>query len=247
MNLIDGADLSVTGRFGSGIAFGNDAAAQAARGVTASAAAHAATQIAGDFSVLVWVRLTAADLTNDFNRFIDTSSNTGSITTGYRLMTSSAANIDNFRFLGVGTSNTDVIHSRNLVANTWIMLATRYDADGNATVNVLFDGDTVDAPFVGANSQSVAATGPIVYNPDENTNFASMDTPTLDVNEFEGSMDDAAFFSGLLTDAEIATAFNRGSSALIPEPASAALLALASAILLRRRMREPRSGEGNRK
>lgn len=227
-DLVSGADLNATGKNGSGIDFSADVT-QAARVVTSTVAGHAATQPTGDFSILVWIKPTAADLVNTFNRFIDTSSNAGAITTGYRLMTNSGANSDNFRFLGDSGANTSVIHTRNLVADTWALLIARYDTDGQATVNVLFDGDSVDSAFVGTNNQSVSANGPIIYNPGENTNFGSMDTPTIDNNDFEGVMDDAAFFSDVLTDEEVATAFNSGAATFlaVPEP-SGALLALSS-------------------
>jgi hypothetical protein len=207
-----GASLDAAGRFGSGIAFDADDVT-AANVTTTTVEGRAATQQTGDFSVLVWIRPTAADLTNTFNRFIDTSSNTGAITTGYRLMSGNAANTDNFRFLGDSGPNTNIYHPRDLVEDTWTLLAVRYDTDGQATLNVLMDGDTVDSTFVNTNIQSGAANGPIVYAADEDTTFGAQDRPIFDQNDFEGLMDDAAFFRGLLTDAEIATVFNFGHSA----------------------------------
>lgn len=231
-----GASLNVAGKFGSGAAFAGDGAT-AARFTTANAAGHAATQPTGDFSVLVWIRPTAADLTNDFNRFIDTSSNNGGITTGYRLFTGGGADTDNFRFLADAGANTSIVHSRDLLADTWTLLAVRYDTDGQATLNVLFDTDTVNTAFVTGNSQSTAATGSVNYNPGENTNFASQDTPDLN-NEFDGRMDDAAFFTGLLTDAQIASVFNNGAAAVfVPAPAAlpAGLLIIVGLAARRRR------------
>jgi hypothetical protein len=232
----NGADLSATGRFGSGIDFSGDVT-DAAHVTTTTAGGRAATQQTGDFSVLVWIQPTAADLTNNFNRFIDTSSNTGAITTGYRLMSQSGATVDQFRFLGdSGASNTSIIHSRKFVADTWTLLAVRYDTDGQATLNVLMDGDTVNSAFVGTNIESVAANGPIVYAVDEDTVFGAQDTPLIDNNDYEGLMDDAAFFSTLLTDAEIATVFNSGAATFtIPEPSTALLLIGGMLGLIRRR------------
>lgn len=213
-----GATLDVAGKFGSGIDFSADDI-DAANVTTTTPEGHAATQPTGDFSVLVWIRPTADDLTNNFNRFIDTSSNTGAITTGYRLMSQSGATVDQFRFLGdSGASNTSILHSRKLVADTWTLLAVRYDTDGLAALNVLMDGDTVDSTFVNTNIQSGAANGPIVYAADEDTVFGAQDTPLIDNNDYEGLMDDAAFFSGLLTDAEIATVFNSGVNPPVDVP-----------------------------
>ena len=228
------ANLNVTGQFGSGIDFSTDGG-QAAYTATTTSAGHAATQPTGDFSILVWIRPTAGDLTDPYTRFIDTSSNTGGITSGYRLMTGSDDASERFRFLGdSGANNMSMTHGRYLQADRWTLLAVRYDTDGNATLNVLYNTDSVDASYVGSNSETMEATGPIQYTAGEDTNFGAMDDLTL-TSDFNGRMDDAAFFTGLLTDAEIATAFNSGAAALIPEPATMSLLALGGIAMLRRR------------
>jgi hypothetical protein len=47
-------------------------------------------------------------------------------------------------------------------------------------------------------------------------------------------MDDVAFFDHVLTDDELATAFNSGAIALIPEPSSIGLLLLGGTMMMRR-------------
>jgi hypothetical protein len=222
MNIFDNANLNIAGRFGSGIEFSNDGT-QAARGVINGANGIAASQQTGDFSVAVWVRPTAEDLADNFARIIDTSSNNSGITTGYRLFTGSDPT--KFRFLADSGANTDLNHSRTLSGDTWTLLVVRYDTDGQATANVLLDGDIVNTAFVASNSESVSANGPVVYADGENTNIGSQDSPVLG-NDFDGAMDDIAFFSGLLTDEEIATIYNSGAATFVPEPSTAGLLAV---------------------
>ncbi|NQT38220.1 MAG: PEP-CTERM sorting domain-containing protein, partial [Planctomycetes bacterium] len=191
-----------------GIDFGTDANA---RGVGNNAGTKTATHPAGDFTVLTWINPVASDLTGNFRRFIDTSSNEGAITTGYRLFTASGADSDNFRFLGRGSGNTSIVHTRALSAGQWQMLAVRYDIDGSATVNVLRDNDLVDAAFVAANNESTSATGAIQYAASESPNFATTDSPNS-IQSFNGLMDDAGFFNGILTDRQIANAFQSGAA-----------------------------------
>ncbi|NQT40662.1 MAG: hypothetical protein HQ581_24425, partial [Planctomycetes bacterium] len=209
LDIILSPDLNVAGQFGSGIDFGTDANA---RGVGNNAGTKTATQPAGDFTVLTWINPVASDLNTNSLRFIDTSSNNGAITTGYRLFTGGGADSDNFRFLGDGASgNTGIVHARALSVGQWQMLAVRYDIDGSATVNVLRDNDLVDAAFVAANNESTSATGAIHYAASESPNFATMDSPNGTQN-FNGLMDDAAFFNGILTDRQIANAFQSGAA-----------------------------------
>ena len=236
VDVVSGADLSATGRTGSGLGLANDVTT-AARAVTSTAAGHAATQQVGDFSITLWLQPTAADLANNFARIVDASSNDGGIVNGYRLFTGSTPN--RFRFLADnGAVNTDLNHTRDLMADTWTLLSVRYDIDGNATANVLFDTDAVDASFVSANSVSTAANGAVVYGAGENTNFGSMDTPTINNNELEGVLDDVAFFDHVLTDAELVQVYQFGAASLaIPEPSNLALLVLGSVLLVAFRRR----------
>ncbi len=198
----------VVGQFGYAYDFGTD---PNARAEGTSAASQAVTNQTGDFTILTWINPTAGDFTGPNVRFIDTSGVNGAIDAGYRLFTDSGANSDNFRFLGVGTGgNTSIIHSRDLTAGQWTLLAIRYDTDGTATSNVLYSTDSVNSAFIGTNAQSTAATGPITYGPGESANFGTTDSPTAP-QSFNGLMDQTAFFKGVLTDRQLSNAFNLGA------------------------------------
>ena len=235
LNLTDGPNLNVTGKNGSGVDFSTDGP-NAGRLTTGGAAAHAATQQTGDFSILTWYKPTSGDLANNFARIIDSSSNNSGITTGYRIFTGGSAQTDRIRFLAAGAPNTDITHTRALTADVWSLIALRYDTDGLASLTILHESDTVDDAFVTTQTQTTAANGAITYSAGENTNFGSMDTPTLDSNDIEGVLDDAAFFDHLLSDAEISLAFNSGAATfLVPEPSSLALLGFGGLALARLR------------
>ena len=233
-DLANGASLNIAGRFGSGLDLSSDSGGGSNATVN-SAAGIAATQQTGDFTVAVWLRPTTDDLNNNFARVIDASTNTGGITSGYRLFTGGTGLENRFRFLAdKGASNVDITHTRTMTADTWTLWVVRYDVDGNATTNVLIDGDSVNSAFVTGNNQSVAAGGSVFYASSDETTFGAQDTPNTD-NNFDGPIDDAAFFSGLLTDEEVATLYNSGAGVFVPEPTSLALLGLGGLLVARRR------------
>ena len=216
---LGGSDtLDVDGRFGSGIDFAGDG------GAVVDAASSEAFRFTGDFSIVLWVN---SDVEwGAHTRFIDISVADGGLTDSYRLFTHSGDNTDNFKFMSrQDGSNTQNIHTRDMPAGTWILLVVRHDLDGNVTMNVLQDGDSVDAAFVAANSESWPTAGPIVYGEAE----LKLGRMNGENRKFDGKMDALAFYDEVLTDDQIATMFyTAGSSgyplARGPDPADGAFV-----------------------
>jgi hypothetical protein len=112
-----------------------------------------------------------------------------------------------------------------MAAGTWILLVLRHDLDGEVTMNVLQDGDSVDTAFVAANSESWPTAGSIVYAEGE----LKLGRMNGGGRKFDGKMDAVAFYDEVLTDAQIAMMFyTAGSSeyplASGPKPADGAML-----------------------
>ena len=216
---LEGADtLDVDGRFGSGIDFAGDG------GAIIDAASIEAFQFTGDFSIALWVK---SDVEfGAHTRFIDISAADGGLQDSYRLFTHSGDNTDNFKFMSrQDGSNTQNIHTRDMAAGIWILLVLRHDLDGDVTMNVLQDGDSVDAAFVAANSESWPTAGPIVYAEAE----LKLGRLIGEGRKFDGQMDALAFYDEVLNDAQIAMMFySAGSSeyplALGPKPADGTML-----------------------
>ena len=216
---LEGADtLDVDGRFGSGIDFAGDG------GAIIDAASIEAFQFTGDFSIALWVK---SDVEfGAHTRFIDISAADGGLQDSYRLFTHSGDNTDNFKFMSrQDGSNTQNIHTRDMAAGIWILLVLRHDLDGDVTMNVLQDGDSVDAAFVAANSESWPTAGPIVYAEAE----LKLGRLNGTGRKFDGQMDALAFYDEVLNDAQIAMMFySAGSSeyplALGPKPADGTML-----------------------
>jgi hypothetical protein len=217
--MIEGSDtLDVDGKFGSGIDFAGDG------GAIIDAASIEALQFTGDFSISLWVR---SDIEfGAHTRFIDISAADGGLADSYRMFTHSGDNTDNFKFMSrQDGSNTQNIHTRDMPAETWIMLVLRHDLDGDVTMNVLLDGDSVDAAFVAANSESWPTAGPIVYAEAE-LKFGRLNGTG---RKFDGQMDALAFYDEVLTDAQVAMMFySAGSSeypfASSPKPADGTMI-----------------------
>ncbi len=221
--LSGGDTLGTDGRFGSGIDLAGDG------GTTIDVASSKAFQFTGDFSIVLWIN---PDINADYTRYIDASATTGGLADGYRLMTGSGDNADNFRFMSRQTgSNTSLFHSRDIVVDTWILLVVRHDLDGDVTLNVLQDGDQVNAAFVGTNSESWAAVGPIEYGDNEMKFGQKVDSG----RKFDGQMDGVAFYDALLSDGEVATIFNSAPSsrpiAVSPKPDNESIDVLRNAVL----------------
>jgi hypothetical protein len=216
---LGGSDtLDVDGRFGSGIDFAGDG------GAVLDAAGSEAFRFTGDFSISLWV---SSDVEwGAHTRFIDISIADGGLTDSYRLFTHSGDDTDNFKFMSrQDGSNTQNIHTRDMAVGTWILLVVRHDLDGNVTMNVLQDGDSVDAAFVAANSESWPTAGPIVYAEGE----LKLGRMNGTGRKFDGKMDALAFYDEVLTDAQVAAMFyTAGSSeyplASGPKPADGAML-----------------------
>jgi len=216
---LGGSDtLDVDGRFGSGIDFAGDG------GAVFDAANSEAFRFTGDFSISLWVR---SDVEfGAHTRFIDISAADGGLTDSYRLFTHSGDNTDNFKFMSrQDGSNTQNIHTRDMPMGTWILLVLRHDLDGDVTMNVLFDGDSVDTAFVAANSESWPTAGPIVYAEGE-LKLARMNGTG---RKFDGQMDALAFYDEVLTDEQVVNIFyTAGGSeyplASRPEPADGSMI-----------------------
>ncbi|MHC4629234.1 MAG: LamG-like jellyroll fold domain-containing protein, partial [Planctomycetota bacterium] len=216
---LEGSDtLDVEGRFGSGIDFAGDG------GATVDASGSEAFRFTGDFSVVLWV--TSDVEWGAHTRFVDISAADGGLADSYRLFTHSGDNTDNFKFMSrQDGSNTQNIHTRDLPVGTWIMLVLRHDLDGDVTMNVLQDGDSVDEAFVAANSESWPTAGGIVFAAGE-LKFGRL---IGGGRKFDGRMDGVAFYDEVLTDAQVAAMFyTAGSSefplAAGPDPANGAVL-----------------------
>jgi len=216
---LGGSDtLDVDGKFGSGVDFAGDG------GAVFDVAGSEAFRFTGDFSIALWVNSDVA--WGAHTRFIDISVADGGLTDSYRLFTHSGDNTDNFKFMSrQDGSNTQNIHTRDIPAETWIFLVLRHDLDGEVTMNVLVDGDNVDAAFVAANSESWPTAGGIVYAPAE-LKLGRMNGAG---RKFDGQMDALAFYDEVLTDDQIATMFyTAGSSgyplARGPDPADGAFV-----------------------
>ncbi|MHC4167500.1 MAG: LamG domain-containing protein, partial [Planctomycetota bacterium] len=213
------ASLDVDGKFGSGIQIGG-----ANGGLIIDAADSGAFRLEGDFSIALWVKSDVA--IGNYTRFVDIAAADGGLTDSYRLMTGNNADEDNFRFMSrQNGSNTSNIHTRDLAVGTWLLLVVRHDLDGDVTLNVLQDGDNVNAAFVASNSESWPTAGPIVYA-EGDLKFGRQNNGN---NPVEGQMDGIAFYDEVLTDDQIAAMFyTAGSSeyplATGPDPADGAVL-----------------------
>jgi len=216
---LGGSDtLDVDGRFGSGIDFAGDG------GAVIDLASSEDFRFTGDFSIALWVNSDVA--WGAHTRFIDISVADGGLTDSYRLFTHSGDNTDNFKFMSrQDGSNTQNIHTRDMPAGIWILLVLRNDLDGEVTMNVLLDGDSVDEAFVTANSESWPTAGSIVYAEAE----LKLGRMNGTGRKFDGKMDALAFYDEVLNDAQVAAMFyTAGSSeyplASGPKPADGAMI-----------------------
>jgi hypothetical protein len=216
---LTGADsLDVDGRFGSGIDFAGDG------GTTIDAAGSETFRLTEDFTILLWVKSDVA--WGAHTRFVDISAADGGLADSYRLFTHSGDNSDNFKFMSrQDGSNTQNIHTRDMPAETWILLVLRNDLDGDVTMNVLQDGDSVDEAFVAANSESWPTAGSIVYAEAE-LKFGQLNGTS---RKFDGQMDGVAFYDEVLADDHVAAMFYAAGSseyplAAGPNPANGATL-----------------------
>ena len=216
---LEGSDtLDVDGRFGSGIDFAGDG------GATVDLASSEAFKFTGDFSIVLWVNSDVA--WGAHTRFVDISAADGGLQDSYRLFTHSGDNTDNFKFMSrQDGSNTQNIHTRDMAVGAWILLVLRHDLDGDVTMNVLQDGDSVDEAFVAANSESWPTAGSIVYA----AGALKFGRLIGGGRKFDGKMDGLAFYDEVLNDAQVAAMFYTGASseyplASGPDPADEAML-----------------------
>ncbi|UCF15480.1 MAG: hypothetical protein JSW59_18935, partial [Phycisphaerales bacterium] len=201
------ASLNVDGKFGSGVDIAGNG-----NGMVVDAANSGAFRFTGDFSIALWIRSDVAF--GNYTRLVDISAADGGLADSYRLMTGNGANADNFRFMSEQQdgSNTSDIHTRDMAAETWILLVVRHDLDGDVTLNVLQDGDNVDTAFVAANSESWPTAGPIVYA-EGDLKFGQMNSGGRAV---DGQMDGIAFYDEVLTDDQVAATFYSAAGSEYP-------------------------------
>jgi hypothetical protein len=223
-NLEGGDTLDVDGKFGSGLDLAGDG------GLTADAASVDALRFTGDFSIALWI-YPNGDVA-DYARFVDMSAADGGLADSYRLMTGTGDNSDNFRFMSRQSgSNTSIFHSRAIAVGTWNLLVVRHDLDGDIAMNVLQDGDTVDAAFVAANAEGAATAGPIEYAAGDLKLGRLIGTG----RKFTGLMDGVVFYDEVLTDADVADIYNKAPAsepiAASPTPADEAIDVLRNAAL----------------
>lgn len=188
----------------------------------------------GDFTATMWVNL--ASVPNVQDRLIDTTNSNGAIgnAQGWRLQMNAGAGaglklqLQAKRSGSASSINATLGTLRDLSTDLWTFVALRYDADGDATVTLLFETDTnVDAAAVVANSQSTAAIGGLTYGGGA--------VPRLGSNQssqgkfFDGSMDEVRLYNTALSDAELAAVF------AIPEPATALMMLALAGLAFRRR------------
>jgi len=170
-----------------------------------------AVQPIGDFSIALWIKPDGAQLS--FARLVDTASNLGGAPhDGYRLNTTGTAG--QLQFAAFGGVN--VSSANSFTTNEWNLVVVRYESGGTVSLNILNEGNPVDAAFVTTNSTIGSAGTGITYATDKarigagNANNAEY--------EYKGWMDDLAFYSGLLTDEQISAMFYGGVGAQPPVP-----------------------------
>ena len=224
--VLGGTELNIDGKFGSGpsgVGFAPDS-----DGVSRlrTQSTGGPTQPAGDFTILMWIRPTAGDLDDAINAhyLIDATdaSSMPAATAGYRMPLVTASDTLRFQYrYGDNAGNSNADHTRVIAADTWHLLAVRfgYATDGNVTINVLAESDTVDAAFVASNKESTATLGPLDFDyADTSGDLGKTWVGARQGNDldYDGLIDDLAYFDGLLTDEDVAIAFNEGGAALLP-------------------------------
>ncbi|MEM6748861.1 MAG: LamG-like jellyroll fold domain-containing protein [Planctomycetota bacterium] len=226
-------NLNVAGVLGSGASF------DGVNDVAGTGGASSEFKIAGDFTYTMWVNLPSL-APNVQDRLIDaTNSNSGiGAAQGWRLLLNPGGAGNAFKLQlqangnnQAGNVNASFTGLRDVQSDgSWTFIALRYDADGQATVSVLYDSDTgVDAALVATNSASVGSDGSLTYG--------GLAAPRIGANQngsgayLTGLVDEIGLWDEVLSDEELAGVF----TAVIPEPASASLLALGAVLAVRRR------------
>ncbi|MEM6748860.1 MAG: sulfatase-like hydrolase/transferase [Planctomycetota bacterium] len=167
---------------------------------------------AGDFTTTFWVNL--ASHPDVQNRLIDSTNNNGAISgsSGWRLL------VDNGSPAGAlkvqlqandgtpgGEINATFSSLRDLTIGEWAFVALRYDADGDASLTLLYDTDTADVATLAQETQSVAAIGNLPYGPNA--------TPRLGAAQdglskfLDGSFDELYLYDWALSDEQLLRAF----------------------------------------
>lgn len=219
-----GVTQGAAGRFGNAYDF-------AAGGVDLGSSS--AVQPTDGFTITMWINPSTL---NAFDRYLESQSTNTNAQHGIRL--DSGGSGANFRALiRSGTaSNTQLTHSATISAGTWYFAAARYDSNGaGLQLTVLADAASTTAGAVGAATETAGALNTGTLNsPHARTTLLGLEIPAGNPNNLRGRMDDVAFFDHVLTDDELATAFNSGAIALIPEPSSIGLLLLGGTMMMRR-------------
>ena len=173
-----------------------------------------------DFSYSAWYNIGVADITGSDRYFVletsagDTPSGTAAWTASIGLREQAGDVVQVFSHPAGAVGDTAS------TANTWQNVIVTYDA-GLSLYTAYLDGTS----FATLNGGSTAVGGLVIGGHRAGTG-----------RNFDGQIDDVAFFDHVLTAPEISFLQNN-SAANIPEPGSVALLGLASTGLLLRRRR----------
>ncbi|MEM7682332.1 MAG: sulfatase-like hydrolase/transferase [Planctomycetota bacterium] len=169
-------------------------------------------QPAGDFTTTFWVNLASAPQVQD--RLIDSTGATGPISglSGWRLLVHNGTGAGSLKMqfqANDGTSgnqiNATMSDLRDLAIGEWAFVALRYDADGNASVTLLYDTDTADLATLAQETQSVAAIGDLPYGA---STVPRLGTAQGGLTKFlHGAFDELYLYDWALTDEQLLQAF----------------------------------------
>ncbi|QDU55080.1 LamG-like jellyroll fold domain-containing protein [Aeoliella mucimassa] len=161
------------------------------------------------FSFSYWFKL-AVDDTTDARGIFDFSGNGGDGPQSLWIQTGTNENKLAFRVDGVGSGNALALVDLPLEDDQWHFLAATFDPTGNLEVHV--DGAGVDA------SALATGVGTVDWSPDQY--LGAFNVATVASRGMNGSLDDMAIYSGVLTSDEIAGLYTSALTpdAFLPEP-----------------------------
>jgi hypothetical protein len=230
LTAVNGAAAGVSGgRFGSAASFSRAASQYAFTGGNVLAANS-------DFSYSAWFNFTGGDITGT-NRFFvlettagDTPSATGAWTASLGLRDSSGTDIAEFF-----THPSLAFGNSPFVANQWNNAIVTYDADGGTNANTGIMRAFINGDLIATynNVPSTTAVGGLVIGGHRAGTGRN----------FEGLIDDVAFFSHVLTPTQISNlqAMNAAQAMAVPEPSSLVIAVLCSGVaVIRHRQRSTR-------
>ncbi|MEM9185106.1 MAG: sulfatase-like hydrolase/transferase [Planctomycetota bacterium] len=202
-----GIDLSAPGIRGSGIGF------DGSTGVALTGGAPEEWKPEGDFTATLWVNLSETPEIQE--RIIDSTNSNDAISNarGWRLQVNNNTAAGALKLQLQANDDTpggQISQTfgdlRDLTPGQWAFVAVRYDADGDASVTLLYDSDAVDTATVIAETQSVAAIGNLAYGANAIPRLGSRQLG--DGKYLNGSLDEVFLYDWALTDEQIAAAFH---------------------------------------